>query len=555
MVNRGRSGGCLTCKERRVKCDEARPKCRPCQRLGIPCAGYKTRYANIRFKDQSHKFYSRADGECIQKPDWLPVLRPLAQPDTAVPFYLRHYAGMGREMGSARGFFEVLIPIYASQRPSSALSLAVSALASEIMSLWRHESFQSSRETYTQAIRCLRSTIQDVNEWGKPETALAVLSLQLYESVAAIYGLRSATRIHHDGALSLLPFADPDYRNGITNAYIRRFIVHTEVCSAMRQKRLLQSGADAWIRGNGAMPAPDNPSCALDAIGASVANLQASYTQLETPVGSISSSQRDLGELIVEAKLLDEQLLAWARDVPDHWQPLQLSGQDIDPSIPTYRSVCEVYSCCQIAAIWNLWRIQRLLLIKIILGSIQMISHSRSSRLTEDVVSTNDETIVDLGHTFQELVDSLCHSVPFYMGNRTNPSNMADFTDPEILFPSDCYRHRDSNPHSINKLGSSGDEQKQSIIAQGPWHVMSPLSHILTLVSEDRSQLLATFLRYGQREWIREQFLRVTRLLRIPSKSVQEPYLRGLSAQRSADTGFEDLVKGVRKGAIFMSGP
>ncbi|KAJ9643759.1 uncharacterized protein PV06_09059 [Exophiala oligosperma] len=33
--------GCVKCKQRRVKCDEARPHCRKCGNLGIQCPGYK----------------------------------------------------------------------------------------------------------------------------------------------------------------------------------------------------------------------------------------------------------------------------------------------------------------------------------------------------------------------------------------------------------------------------------------------------------------------------------------------------------------------------------
>ncbi|KAH6669182.1 hypothetical protein F5X68DRAFT_216360 [Plectosphaerella plurivora] len=33
--------GCLTCKKRRVKCDETRPACNRCTKLSIECAGYK----------------------------------------------------------------------------------------------------------------------------------------------------------------------------------------------------------------------------------------------------------------------------------------------------------------------------------------------------------------------------------------------------------------------------------------------------------------------------------------------------------------------------------
>ncbi|KAH9205544.1 hypothetical protein DL95DRAFT_439113 [Leptodontidium sp. 2 PMI_412] len=43
----GRSNGCHTCRKRRIKCDEAKPKCHRCEKSGYTCAGYE-RPLNIR---------------------------------------------------------------------------------------------------------------------------------------------------------------------------------------------------------------------------------------------------------------------------------------------------------------------------------------------------------------------------------------------------------------------------------------------------------------------------------------------------------------------------
>ncbi|KAJ5267258.1 hypothetical protein N7478_010066 [Penicillium angulare] len=71
MVNRGRSKGFVTCKQRRVKCDEAKPECWHCQRLGLRCEGYQTNYCNQKFRDQTHKFFNSV----VQGRDCLPSPR------------------------------------------------------------------------------------------------------------------------------------------------------------------------------------------------------------------------------------------------------------------------------------------------------------------------------------------------------------------------------------------------------------------------------------------------------------------------------------------------
>lgn len=558
MVNRGRSEGCVTCKQRRVKCDEARPKCRSCQRLGLRCGGYKTICSDLRFIDQSHKFNIKKNRNgAVGVHNKLPNPCLLAEPDTAVPFFLSHYASMGRDIRSARGFYEILIPVYCSQPWDSALSLAVSAVASEILSIWRHGpgSSQSPRNTYTQAVKHLRSAIQDFTERSKPATLLAVLTLQLYENIAAVFGLRSATRVHLDGAVSLLPFADLDHIN-VASAYMRRFILHTEISSAMRQNRSLESFAYSW--GKDLIAAPDNPSLALDAIGALVAELQANYMQVVTQSGSVPPSQRVLMEWGANVKRIDEQLLVWSQKVPDYWQPLQLiSGQDINSTIPTYRSVCEIYPSCQIASIWNLWRVQRLLLVKILLNTIL---YMRQSELTKYQKWAADGDFVECQHIIQELADSVCYSVPFCLGNRNKMQTIADFSDPTILLPSYHLLAPGDNKKSSHKqnhgLGMSKEAHKRHILSQGPWHIMSPLSRLLTLFSEDDNQLMSKFIRPGQHEWIREQFLRVSMVLRIvPAESGYNKEGRNSSSHGSVDTTVENLAKSVRKGALFMSGP
>ncbi len=44
------SNGCNSCKKRKVKCDETRPKCKRCLKAGIDCTGYTTR---LRFVDEN----------------------------------------------------------------------------------------------------------------------------------------------------------------------------------------------------------------------------------------------------------------------------------------------------------------------------------------------------------------------------------------------------------------------------------------------------------------------------------------------------------------------
>ena len=50
--------GCWTCRERKVRCDEQRPICSNCVRLGLDCAGYGAR---ITFRDDTPRVISRME--------------------------------------------------------------------------------------------------------------------------------------------------------------------------------------------------------------------------------------------------------------------------------------------------------------------------------------------------------------------------------------------------------------------------------------------------------------------------------------------------------------
>ncbi|KAK2757214.1 hypothetical protein FQN54_004728 [Arachnomyces sp. PD_36] len=538
MVNRGRSQGCITCKQRRVKCDEVKPECHACRRLNLCCGGYRTGPVKLRFKDQTHKFGNAVATRKaeVRKIEAIPRPRELKSLDNPVDFYLGHYVNVGRRKESTRGFFEVLIPVYSAQRHNSALSLAVSAVASEILNLWRYgpASLSSSCGSYSQALVAVRRAIQDPAEQTKPATALAILALQWYENVAAIYDHRLATPTHHAGALSLLPLmnSDNESKDQTTIASIWRFITHAEISSAIRQKRPMHDVVSYWISRGGLLIAPRNPSASLDAIGAMVADLQARYTQNQ------STLFEDLGDFVAEAKTIDQQLLTWSRSVPEHWKPRKLTGgQDFDLSIPAYRSTCESYPSLQIANIWNQWRVYRIVLFKIMFESLQS--------------DPQEENLVGYEQTFQELVDGICDSVPFYLGNRVRPTHITDFDDSSISL---C-RHSlpaqggpGQSPQPATSTTTPGDEHRRSIIGQGPWHLMSPLSRLLTLFAEDDNHHLTGILRYGQHEWIRQQFLRVATLLRLsrPGRN---------SAGETTNTRVDDLAGLVRRGARFMSGP
>jgi len=346
---------------------------------------------------------------------------------------------MGRDLSSARGFYEMLVPVYQFEDHNSALSLAVLALASGVQQLWKtgSQGFSSSQPFYVQAVARLRLALKDEGERGRSTTVLAVLALQMYENLAAMYGLHAPTPVHHNGAANLLALSDAESGGGVVIGYVRRFVFHLKVSSALRQKIPVQHEGMHLMRSMRASFAPDNPSAELDIIGVDVAQLQATFSQAKVEEQFSLSWPETRAQCLEEANRIDERLIAWARGVPLQWHPTRLtSGQDMDASIPTYDNKCDVYPSCQIASIWNLWRAQRLILVKAALISLNAgINDVSTASFPERLMALIEEFEAHKSR-LQGLVDAVCHSVPFHIGNRTAASSISDFTNPAILLPS-----------------------------------------------------------------------------------------------------------------------
>jgi hypothetical protein len=97
-----------------------------------------------------------------------------------------------------------------------------------------------------------------------------------------------------------------------------------------------------------------------------------------------------------------------------------------------------------------------------------------------DQISAIKKDFVLHQERLQGLVDSVCYSVPFYLGNRKTLSSLYDFTDKSILFPSDPLqvpwggKRPEKQGQAAEATGK--DDYRHHIIAKGPWHAMSPLS-------------------------------------------------------------------------------
>ncbi|KAF2790621.1 hypothetical protein K505DRAFT_282272 [Melanomma pulvis-pyrius CBS 109.77] len=529
MVNLGRSKGCNTCRRRRVKCDEAKPACARCQRSGIPCLGYQRNdQLSVRFKDQTQLISSRFRPEPIdagasrydrslRPAPALPYALSESYETVAVNFFLRSFLTYGRSYASSRGLFENIIPTLSTVTSDSPVALAVSSIGTLLLNSWRRESGRPelALRLYGQTLRRLQLDLQSPSAAKAEATFLAILLLQFHENLSSVLGLSKAARTHHEGALVLVRRLPPSTFESDTSKRLLLYLLNTELSSAIRECRIPPLDLVERVRSI-AETMSLNPSNKLDQIGVQVAEIQVLFTQLPQGYCGCASPAGAhiilLIDLYKRAIRLQSALSAWEQSVPDHWQPRQWEPPTPSfPAIQMYRGICEIYPSIQIAAIWNTWRGYCLIVYRILVrihASKQPDILSLTPQLPDDPI---EPAAIEL---LQAVIDAICYSVPFHLGNRTQPRGMLDLTQPEFECP--AYYNLRTATISQEPI-MPAEEHKRHLVTQGGWHALIPLSQVVAQFSGNRHDCdcISDVLRAGQLEWIRGQLLRSVFLLAL----------------------------------------
>ncbi|KAF5985536.1 transcriptional regulatory moc3 [Fusarium coicis] len=540
MVNRGASQGCVTCRQRRVKCDERKPWCKACLRLGIECTGYEKR--GLRFKDETVRYgansaaVTRVNKRAKQSSLERTIIRlPSDHPqDLAVPFFLTYVTDVGRSLESTRGFLEFVRPALASERHDSALSTAVTATSIKIWSMIGKLAPSSPLpyQLLVKALSRLHQATEEPVERGRDETVLAALVLQMHDTLSAVSGQSRAHGAHREGALTLLLQREDCFKNSKYYAHLVGNLLHSRVSVSVRNRTRLPTKDLEWIEAEVAPILPNNPSSSLDLIGISIALLQHSFRNiLQTAVPS--SLDTKLRQQICD---LDTQLRTWLKRIPISWYPRRVkTGINLDPSVPSYHGACDIYPSIQVANIWNAWRIYCLILEDI---KDQLTKPSARSAIQHfDADNSMSEYAIfwtSNERRVQELVNSICLSIPFYLGNCSYPTDMLSMGSSDTIYPSyhdlpvddEGYLRFKASDQYVSKVDHS-----RHVTLHGQVHAISILSYVIeTSMSSNRNR--HSLLREEQKRWIASQFIRSIYSMR--------PIFGGLS-ERRAHQGTVDL--------------
>lgn len=548
MVNHGRSHGCITCKRRRVKCDARKPQCQECPRVGRHCEGYRRDAIRIRFKDETTRYSNeglrRSVARSTQK-DYrnhpsseleacasirIHAVHP-CQLDIAVSFFLRHIAGSDRRAESARGYLDHLAPALKMESPGSALQAAVEAVAIKLWSRLTVRSYGSDDAVLLhRALKRIRSAIASPDQRFSNATAMSALLLQLHDTFSALFDQEESRTIHREGAIALLqssqiPSGALTYYNELLASAL-----HYKVSVYFRQRAKPPANELAWLETRIIPALSPNPSSLLDIVGLSVVDIQYRINQALSKTTEDVSAQDSLFESIAE---VDNKLQNWLSAVPKLWYPSRIRREKLNLSVPMHFNACDVYPSIQIATIWNVWRIYRISLTHMRLRLIRR--HSTMHLCPDSDVCGRgfwDEpylraTLIWEGRT---LLDDICYSIPFYLGDRTEPTTLIDIEDHQHHFPSyhdlaetdEAFQHYKNSENYLSKV-----DHHTHVALQGPFHLGSILSHLLPLIPEELIEN-TPIERQRQIDWVSEQLARTLHLLRVNPELMHDAVRRRL---------------------------
>lgn len=493
------SGACQPCKQRHVKCDEARPACGKCVKAKRVCFGYsegldlvlrnQNEAAKAGVDRRVHKNKSRSqtpENRLEPHPSTILVVpHPLYEPEetNALCFFVSTFVLFQRDTQADRGFVELLPFLFNSLRVESPLSLCLAAASKVLFGKWERKSPGAERHafsSYAKALKATRVALQDPVESMADETLMAVCLLGFYEAATNAMNSKISPTTHFDGATALI---QQRKNSRSMTALSKRLLIAVRsniVFRAIQFSSPVETASGIWEEDLEDMPR--NPATLLDLMSVDVADLLADAAHISPKVIDLSDEEDESSnctdEVLERARAVDANLASWPQTLPLHWHPVRvfkdiIPKEVIDAGI--YGDSCEVYPDIMICSTWNDWRVARLKVLRL------MAKLSLVTSLERGVIRAH------LINEIQMLVDGICASVPFCLGSRTEP---APLYQAEVIYPG-----------LKGRLNSTEHEKTAS--AYGGWYLFSPFKETMQM---------GPYISKCQQEWLELQLWRLAKM-------------------------------------------
>lgn len=282
---------------------------------------------------------------------------------------------------------------------------------------------RESEAAYIQALESMRSEIEQNKHVPFEDRLAAVMELECYEVFNAHLGDRFRSLSHQNAGMVLLE----NYRGNILEvpslARIAMFIRSTYIWGCLTTVRKITLGRRCRPRYSSS-PAQGGY---LDDLAIDVSDLiharRAAIAAWRTPTSTDPLHlHREGVSLLHHARKVSDRLQGWITSLPDSWHYRTVANVDaVDPALDTkrlYKGICDVYETVPTCHSYILWRILKLQVV-----FTMTICHHLLLPFSAgiDLPSLNE-----LQDSAQDLLDHVCASVPFLLGNREVSSTSVD---------------------------------------------------------------------------------------------------------------------------------
>ncbi|KAH8694179.1 hypothetical protein BGW36DRAFT_430199 [Talaromyces proteolyticus] len=461
------SKGCGQCRSRKIKCDQGRPACWQCTRMGRECSGYRDELS-LMFRDESESVRRKAGsspspsatsasgrktlsrsprpafpgqkaasvatsgsttsiedigfdfdsnsehrfltGQARQSPLGMHPTTSLSRQE-AVCFFLQSHAIPGTLlMTDALTHFLMQSGGSLAQQ---AIQSSIVAVASAMLARVRNDASlrQEARREYGATLRLVNKTLADTNEAKTNQALGAVVLLSLYEIVTSRtpQGIEAWTN-HIHGAAALLEHRGIQQLQ--TEVGIRLFLhLRYQIIISCLQRdvrvpsSLLESSKLDII-----------PQL-KDALGNKLIMIIGNLSNLRANIHSKAFNNPQ--EVLSAACALEADLVSWMAALPPDFtysshtlMPLDRNFEHRCRGIRPYNNEYHIYPDIWAPSCWNHYRCARILVSEIILSHVHMLSDSSPNYLSEDFRLH----CKSLRSTISRLGADICRSVPFHLG-------------------------------------------------------------------------------------------------------------------------------------------
>ena len=424
--------------------------------------------------------------------------------EASICFFFRNYGGTAIDPEARNGFNQMWQPMYLHASAQSSLRLATAAVTVNIAMIWCFRGCNSlpARSLFAKAVTAAREALYDPLQSPTDEILMTILIFDLYDALVLHYTPNPLDYgKHKHGALAIIE------HRGFANLATSRGRALIRAVRHTLLPYLLSSRKPFPERSNYFFDHPfinDTKASNLDLIAVQLSRVQRRLWRLRLDScidRSFEERRASYIKIMAEAFQIEKLLLDWKESITDlDWLPEYIPRDSVMESIQNagfYGNRCSVWVDLAFGGTWIVFYIRYLLTLQVI----------RQSFADEPSLLYNPEQralLSEANEVVQNLVDLICETIPFHLGDNVVPRNPTCSTS--ISFPHKSKIDQKTGiPTCIPSLESN---HRQRAAASGGWILFPQLVNVWRL-AEPEDDAVPIILREGQLDWIKGQVKRL----------------------------------------------